>query len=212
MNESELLKALNWRYATKSFDTARKIPASTWDVLEEALRLTPSSYGLQPWKFLVIQDAPLREQLRAASYNQRQVTECSHFVVFTHTPELLDSDVDKFLDAFASARGIPRPALDGYRKIIMGDVHGHRKPFLTEWTRHQCYIALGNFMTSAALMGVDTCPMEGLVPAKFDEVLGLGTTRFRTVVACAAGYRSAEDKTAGAAKVRYPKSEIIERR
>lgn len=208
----DMLARLQWRYAAKSFDASRKIPASCWEALETAIQLTPSSYGLQPWKFLVIESVALREQLKAASFNQRQVTECSHFVVFTHTPEILEADVDKFLDAFAAGREIPRANLDGYRKVILGDVHGHRKAFITEWTRHQCYIALGNFMTSAAMVGVDTCPMEGLVPAKYDEILELQNTRYRTVVACAAGYRSPDDKTASAAKIRYPKAELFERR
>jgi nitroreductase len=211
MNESQLLAALRWRYAAKSFD-GRAIPDATWDALEEALRLTPSSYGLQPWKFLVIRDPELRARLRSASFNQRQVTECSHFVVFTHTPEITEADVDRFLDALAISRGVPRANLDGYRKVILGDVHGHRKPLLREWTRHQCYIALGNFMTSAALLGVDTCPMEGLVPAKYDELLGLERTRFRTVVACAAGFRSPDDRSAAAPKIRYPLADIVERR
>jgi nitroreductase len=208
----DLLARLEARYAVKAFDPARKIPNATWEALETALQLTPSSYGLQPWKFFVIQDAALREKLRAASFNQRQVTECSHFVVFTHTPEVLESDVDHFLDSLSEARKIPREKLSGYRKVILGDLEGPRRPFLTEWTRHQCYIALGNFMTSCALVGVDTCPMEGLVPTRFDEILGIETSRFRTVVACAAGYRSPDDKTASMAKVRYPKNELFDRR
>jgi nitroreductase len=208
----ELLQHLEWRYAVKKFDASRKISAPIWDSLETALQLTPSSYGLQPWKFVVVESADLRAQLREAAFHQSQVADCSHFVVFTHTPEVLEADVDKFLDAFATTRAIPRANLDGYRRVILGDVHGHRKAFLSEWTRHQCYIALGNFMTSCALLGVDTCPMEGISPAKFDEILGLNPTRYRTVVACAAGYRSPDDTTATAAKIRYPKSDIIERR
>ncbi|HEY8280744.1 MAG TPA: NAD(P)H-dependent oxidoreductase [Bdellovibrionota bacterium] len=208
----DLLTRLQWRYAVKSFESTKKIPTATWDALETALQLTPSSYGLQPWKFMVIQDSELREKLRAVSFNQRQVTECSHFVVFTHHPEMTEADIDRFLDAFASARKIPRPSLDGYRKVIVGDVMGPRKPFVPEWTARQSYIALGSFMTAAALMGVDTCPMEGFDSKKYDEILGLNETRFRTVVACAAGYRSPEDKSSAAAKVRYPKKDIIERR
>lgn len=208
----DLLSRLQWRYAVKKFDASRKIAPACWEALETALQLTPSSYGLQPWKFVVVESAGLREPLRAASFNQAQVTDCSHFVVFTHTPEVLESDIDKFLASMSETRSIPRANLDGYRRVIVGDVHGHRKAFITEWTRHQCYIALGNFMTSCALVGVDTCPMEGIVPAKFDEILGLNPTRYRTVVACAAGYRSPEDASASAPKIRYPKSEIIERR
>ena len=122
------------------------------------------------------------------------------------------SDVDKFLGAFSAAREIPKESLEGYRKVIVNDIERTRKPYLSEWTRHQCYIALGNFMTCAAMLGVDTCPMEGIQPEKYDEILGLKETRYRTVVACAAGFRSEQDKTAGAAKVRYPMADILERR
>ncbi|MGZ3702281.1 MAG: nitroreductase family protein, partial [Bdellovibrionota bacterium] len=117
----DLLQRLNWRYAVKGFDPARKITPACWDALETALQLTPSSYGLQPWKFIVVESPALREQLRGASFNQKQVTDCSHFVVFTHLPELLETDVDKFLDAFSAARSVPRENLAGYRKIILGD-------------------------------------------------------------------------------------------
>ncbi len=208
----DLLARLQWRYAVKLFDPAKKISPSVWECLETALQLTPSSYGMQPWKFVVVQDTTLKESLRAASFNQKQVTDCSHFVVLTHTPEILESDVDKFLDALATTRAIPRGNLDGYRKVMLGDVHGHRQPFIREWTKHQCYIALGNFMTCAAMIGVDTCPMEGLNPDKFDELLGLTNTRYRTVVACAVGYRSPDDKTATMPKIRYPKADIFEHR
>lgn len=212
MEPSELERIQRWRYAVKSFDPGREIPPAVWDALESSLVLTPSSYGLQPWKFLVVRDPALRAELRAASWNQKQVTECSHFVVFTHHPEVSEADVDKLLQATAAARGIPPERLDGYRKVILGDIQGARRAMIQEWTARQCYIALGNFMTSAAAVGVDTCPMEGLSCAKYDEILGLGATRFRTVVACAAGYRSPTDAYATAAKIRYPREELIERR
>jgi nitroreductase len=212
LNPEELLHALRWRYAVKGFDPLKKIPPRTWSALETSLQLTPSSYGMQPWKFFVVQNEKLREQLRAASWNQRQVTECSHFVVFTHHPEVLETDVERFLDAFSAARAIPRPSLERYGQVIKGDViSGPRASMIAEWTARQCYIALGNFMTAAALLGVDTCPMEGLSNHRYDEILGLAKTRYRTVVACAAGYRSPEDKSSSAAKMRYPLDEILER-
>ncbi len=212
ISTEDLLHRLQWRYAVKSFDPAKKIPAPAWDTLETALQLTPSSYGLQPWKFIVVESPAIREQLRAASWNQKQITDSSHLVVLTHHPEVREADVDRFLDTMAEARKISRESLHGYRNVILGDVMGHRKPMISEWTARQCYIALGNFMTAAALLGIDTCPMEGLDPKKYDEILGLNETRFRTVVACAAGYRAPGDKYAGEAKIRFPKNEILERR
>lgn len=211
LSPEELLNALRWRYAVKGFDPNKKIPSNTWSALETSLQLTPSSYGMQPWKFLVVQNEELRKELRAASWNQKQVTDCSHFVVFTHHPDVLEADVTRFLDAFSSARNIPRDSLTRYGQVISGDViSGPRASMIQEWTARQCYIALGNFMTSAALLGVDTCPMEGLSNSRYDEILGLTKTRFRTVVACAAGYRSPDDKSSSAAKMRYPLAEILE--
>lgn len=213
LSPQDLLTALRWRYAVKLFDPARVIPSETWDALETSLQLTASSYGMQPWKFIVVQDPELRKELRAASWNQKQVTDCSHFLVFAHHPEVEEADIHRFLDAFSAARAIPRQNLDRYGQVIAGDViTGPRRSMISEWTARQCYIALGNFMTSAALLGVDTCPMEGLSNTRYDEILGLDKTRFRTVVACAAGYRSPEDKSATATKMRYPKDELFERR
>ncbi|MES2307715.1 MAG: NAD(P)H-dependent oxidoreductase [Verrucomicrobiota bacterium] len=208
----QLLKSLQWRYATKQFDSTKKIPESTWNVLEEALVLSPSSFGLQPWKFFVVTDMPTRQKLLAHSWNQSQVVDCSHHVVFAIHKDLGEKQIDDFLDSTASVRGIPRASLDGYRGMMVGNlVKGPRQPIINQWAAHQAYIALGNFMTSAAVIGIDTCPMEGIDAGKYDEILGLVGTDYQTVVACAAGYRAETDKSATLAKVRYPKSKMIQR-
>lgn len=212
LDPQALLDHLNWRYAVKAFDPSKKIAPELWESLETALQLTPSSYGMQPWKFVVVTSDAVKAELKAASWNQKQVSDCSHYVVFTHHPDVLESDVDRFLDALSQTRGVPRENLAGYRKVILADLQGPRKPFLAEWTARQCYIALGNFMTAAALVGVDTCPLEGLDPKKYDSILGLDKTRFRTVVACAAGYRSEQDRFARERKIRYDKQSIFDHR
>jgi nitroreductase len=210
LSHETLLKTLEWRYAVKAFDPSRKISSHAWDTLEESLRLTPSSYGMQPWKFLIVQQTEVREALRLASWNQKQVTDSSHFVVFTHKETITEADVDHYVRAVASIRGITEQSLAGLRQVILGDiVKGPRSKVIQEWAARQCYIALGNFMTAAALLGVDTCAMEGLDPLQYDRILGLTGTGYRTVMACAAGYRSAEDPFASMKKVRYPKQEVI---
>ncbi|MBI4911555.1 MAG: NAD(P)H-dependent oxidoreductase [Acidobacteria bacterium] len=210
---ARLLEAQRWRYATKKFDPARPIPPELWAALEETLVLTPSSYGLQPWKFLVITDPALKTRLRSASWNQAQVEDCSHHVVFLAREALSETDLDRFLARTAELRGQSLESLAGYKGYMMGDlVTGGRSAEIREWAVRQVYIALGNFMTSAALLGVDTCPMEGLNPVKYDEILGLKGSGYRTVVACPAGFRAAGDKYAAAPKVRFPLEEIIERR
>jgi nitroreductase len=206
----DLVSTLEWRYAAKSFAEGKQIPAETWAALERSLVLTPSSYGLQPWQFLVVQDPGLRAQLRAASWNQRQITECSHLVVFAVRPQFGEEFVDSYVESVSRTRGVPAENLAGLKKVIMGDVNAKAQAGqLAEWNARQCYIALGNFMTAAALLGVDTCPMEGLDPKKYDEILGLEATPFRTVVVCAAGYRNPEDRFVGAKKVRYSHEEMI---
>ncbi|MBM0743871.1 NAD(P)H-dependent oxidoreductase [Phormidium sp. CLA17] len=208
---TDLLERLNWRYATKKFDSTKTIPADVWTALEESLVLTPSSYGLQPWKFLIITSAVLKAQLQPLSWNQAQVGDCSHFVVFTIKKNLTTEHVDRFVDRTAEVRNTEVESLAGYRKVMVGDVvYGARSLSVNEWATRQTYIALGNFMTCAALLGVDTCPMEGIEPAKYDSVLGLPEKGYATVVACAAGYRAEDDKYATLAKVRFDKSEVIE--
>lgn len=209
----QLDQVLAWRYATKVFDPARAIPADVWAALERSLVATPSSYGLQPWKFLVITDKSLREKLRAVSWNQSQVTDCSHHVVFLGRTEMREADIQRLIDRTAAERGIPAAALDGYKGMMLKDiVNGPRGTVAAEWAARQCYIALGQFMLACAQLGVDACPMEGLDPVKYDEILGLAGSGYRTVVACPAGYRAAGDKYAALKKVRFPASELIEHR
>lgn len=205
-----LLAALQWRYATKVFDATKKIPAAVWNALEQALVLTPTSYGLQPYQFLVVQDAAKRAALLPHSWGQKQVTDCSHFVVFTARTEMKEADVDRFLKRSGEIRGLPVEALAGYRKVILGDiVNGPRGKTASEWAARQCYIALGNLMTSAALLGVDACPMEGINPPEYDNVLGLRDSGYKTIVALALGYRAADDKYASLPKVRYAPAELV---
>lgn len=209
----QLLDALAWRYATKVFDPARKIPADTWAALERSLVATPSSYGLQPWKFLVVTDPALRAQLRPASWNQGQVVDASRHVVFLGRTAMTEADVQKLIDATAAARGIPAAQIEGYKQMMLKDVvNGPRGKIAAEWAARQCYIALGQFMGACAVLGIDTCPMEGFEPAKYDAILGLAGSGWTSVVCCPVGYRAESDKYAKLAKVRYPLEQVVERR
>jgi nitroreductase len=211
MNTAELLKALEWRYATKVFDPAKKISADTWQTLEQALVLTPTSYGLQPYQFLVINDSAKRAELLPHSWGQKQVVDASHFVVFTAKTKTTEADVDKLIRRTVEIRKLPAvEALGTYRFMMLGDVvNGPRGRIAHEWATRQTYIALGNLMTCAAVLGVDACPMEGIVPAEYDRILNLNGSGYATVVACALGYRSVDDKYAKLAKVRYDTKEIV---
>ena len=212
-NSETLLQALRWRYATKTFDAGRQIDPSTWATLEQSLVLTASSYGLQPWKFLVITNAAIRAELRPHSWNQSQITDCSHLVVLLKKRVITAADADRLVQTTASTRGIEASLLDGYRNMIQVDlIEGPRSQVIGQWAANQVYIALGNLLTSAALLGVDTCAMEGFSPADYDRILGLESSDYQSCVVCACGYRSADDKYASLAKVRYSSADLIEHR
>lgn len=205
-----MIDALQWRYAVKKFDSAKKIPAATWAALEESLVLAPSSFGVQPWKFIVVDNPALREKLVPASWGQSQVVDASHLVVFALKQDVGEEHIDRYMARTAEVRGTTVEAMAPFKKVIMGSFEGARaKGFLDTWQSRQVYIALGQFMAAAALLGIDTCPMEGLEPAKYDEILGLAGTGYMTLCACPAGYRAADDKYATTPKVRFPLSEVI---
>jgi nitroreductase len=208
---NELISALEWRYATKVFDPTRKIPADVWAALEKTLVLTPTSYGLQPYKFLIIDSPAKRAELLPHSWGQKQVVDASHFVVFVARTQMTESDVDKLIHRTVAVRNLPADALNPYRGMMMGDVvNGPRGNASHEWATCQTYIALGNLMTAAAVLKVDACPMEGLVPVEYDKILGLGNSGYATVVACALGYRSVGDKYAFLAKVRFETKDLVQ--
>lgn len=210
ISNSQLLDALNWRYATKQFDAARKIPADTFAALEESLVLSASSFGLQPYRFLVINDKMLREKLLPHTWGQRQVVDASHFVVFAGRTRIGEKEIDAFLQLTSDIRGTPVEALKDYRGMMTGMLLPEKfTPIVPQWAALQAYIALGNLLTSAAVLGVDACPIEGFVPAEYDKLLGLPEQGFASVVCCALGYRAATDKYATARKVRATKADLV---
>lgn len=212
LSTGQLLQILHWRYVTEQFDPDRRIPDDVWSALESALVLSPSSYGLQPWKFVVVTDAAVKQALLPVSWGRRQVTDCSHHVVFLAQQNIAEADLDRLIQRTAELRGGPVESLKAYRDFMVKDlVQGARSRVIPEWAARQVYIALGQFMVSAAALGIDTCPMEGIDTARYDEVLGLKGSGYATVVACPAGYRSGSDKYASLTKVRYPAETVIRR-
>jgi nitroreductase len=210
IGREQLLTQLRWRYATKQFDPQGKIDAENWAALEEALVLTPSSFGLQPWKFVVVADQTTREKLLPASYGQRQIVDASHLVVFAIKKNLGEQDVDAHINRIIEIRGASRESLAGLRNIMVSSIVKELdNAARNTWAANQIYIALGSFLTSAALLGIDACPMEGIEPEKYDEILGLEKRGLGTIVVATAGYRSATCKYAAHKKVRFPKEEVL---
>ncbi|MTB52323.1 NAD(P)H-dependent oxidoreductase [Lewinella sp. W8] len=208
--QTSLLADLNWRYATKKFDPTRKLSAEDVSFLMEAINLTPTSYGLQPFRVLIVENPEVREQLKAASYGQTQITDASHLFVFAYKLDMSENYVDDFMARIADARGVDVSALEGYGNTIKGSVAAKGAEVTTEWNRRQTYIAVGNLLTAAATLRVDACPMEGFDPAKYDEILGLKEQGLEATVAVPVGYRSAEDAYQHLAKVRLPLDELFQ--
>lgn len=203
-----LLDALHWRYATKQFNPTAKIAPELWATLEQTLVLAPSSYGLQPWKFVVVTSQSLKDQLPAAAWGQPQPRDCSHFVVFAAKQTVEDDFVVKFIQRTASVRGVRTDSLTTMKDAILSKLHRMGSSHLN-WTSRQCYIALGFVLEAAALLKVDACPMEGIIPEQLDPLLGLTDSGYTSVVACALGYRSANDAYASQAKVRSENKDVI---
>jgi nitroreductase len=198
----EHLEALNWRYATKKFDPARTLEPGELGNLLEAVRLSPSSYGLQPYKILVISDPELRRQLLPASWNQSQVTQASHLLVFAHRTDFGPELIDSYLEEVAQTREIGLENLKPYADFMKSKLLGMPAPEKAAWSARQAYIALGTLLSAAAEARIDTCAIEGFEAARVNEILGLDNQRLSAGVMAAVGHRSEADANQHLKKVR----------
>ncbi len=205
------LNNLEWRYAAKRMN-GQKIPAEKLEKILKAIQLAPTSIGLQPFTVLVVENEELKAKMAPAIYNQPQITEGSHVLVFAAWKEYSDENVEKYLNNIASVRGIPVDSLDGMRNMINGAISGKTPEQLLNWNSRQAYIALGTGLAVAAEEHVDSTPMEGFDPDALDAVLGLQEKGLRSTVILALGYRDAEkDYLSSSAKVRRNKEELFVR-
>ncbi len=203
------IDSLKWRYATKSFDTDKKVSAEDIRTLKESINLTATSFGLQPFRVMVIDDPALKTKLRAASWDQPQLEESSHVFVFASKLDMTAEYIDDFVRRTAATRELSYEALSGYGDFMKNSIAGKDPEFIQDWNRRQAYIALGTLLAAAAELRIDACPMEGFDPAQYDELLGLKEKGLTAAVIAPVGYRSAEDPTQHAAKVRLPLEEIF---
>lgn len=205
-----IIQSLNWRYATKMFDPEQKVSDAYMGMLLEALRLSPSSFGLQFWKFVVVTNQELKNQLIEHSWGQKQVADCSHLLVFCKPAKVTAADVDRFVADMAKTREVPQESLAGYGNVMKGYIESSTPEKLSAWMDKQLYIALGVLHTVCAELKIDSCPMEGFSAEAYDKVLGLDAKGLKSVVVCPVGYRSSEDKYANVKKVRYPLEDVVE--
>jgi nitroreductase len=175
----------------------------------EVLRLSPSSYGLQPWKFVIVKDPAVRKELRPHAWNQPQITDADVLIVFCVIKNIDEKYVRHFADRIAEVRGVSRESVSGYEQMMLAALKGKSPEAIAQWMKHQVYIALGVLLAECAHRKIDTCPMEGFDAKKFDEILGLAQEGLESVVLCAAGYRAADDPYAAVKKVRFEASEVF---
>jgi len=205
----QLIDALNWRYATKRMN-GKKVPDEQVNKILDAARLSPSSMGLQPYSILVISNLELRKQLQPAVYNQPQIIEGSHVLVFAAWDNVTEEHVNNYIKNIIEVRGVTSESLDGFRQSLMNIVNGRTTQGKFEWAARQAYIALGTAISAAALEKVDATPMEGFIPEEVDKILKLREKGLRSVAILTLGFRDSEkDYLANAKKVRRSKKELI---
>ncbi len=207
---NKIIENLNWRYATKSFDPSKNVSDEDLQTILEAFRLSASSFGLQPWKLFVVKSQDLKEKLLPFSWNQAQVTQAPYHLVFARNTVDWNTLVNEFIQDTADTRGVDLETLQGYKDMMLNFLANMSEEQKTVWANKQVYIALGSLMTILAEMRIDSCAMEGISPADYDEVLGLKDKWFASVVALPIGYRAEDDKYSSLEKVRFPIEKVTE--
>ncbi len=204
-----IIEKLQWRYATKKFDTAKKLSDDKVSILKEAFNLTALSYGLQTLKMVVVEDKALRETLVKTSYGQRQVADASHLLVLCIQTKIDNDDVDEHFETIKDIRNTPDTVLASFKGQLKSTIESMPTEKKVGWATKQAYIALGNLMTVCAVEGIDSCPMEGFIPAELDKALKLDEHGISSVLLLPVGYRAEDDMFADFKKVRKPVSKTV---
>jgi nitroreductase len=200
----------NWRYATKKFNSEKKISNSDLEILKEAIQLSTSSYGLQPYKVIIVENEEIRKQLQPASWGQSQITDASHLFVFASITNVDSEYINNFVENMAKTRNIPVESIKAYADFMIGNITTltPEKQFI--WSQKQAYLALANLLNVAAELKIDVTPMEGFIPEQYNKILGLTEKGLSATLVATIGYRADEDATQHYAKVRKPISELFE--
>lgn len=206
---STFLENQNWRYATKKFDATKKVSPEDLTVLKEAIRLSASSYGLQPYKVIFVETADIRAKLQPNAWGQSQIVDASHLIVFANITDFGDQDIDAVIQNFTKTRALPEGALKGYGDFIKSKITTLPVEQRNTWTAKQTYLALGNLMNAAAELRIDVTPMEGFEPAQFNKILGLEALNLNAALVATIGYRLDADETQHYVKVRKSNEELF---
>ena len=204
-----IIENLKWRYAVKRFDSSKKLSHEQLNYLLESINLAPTSYGLQPFRAIVVEDHALREKLKEQAWGQSQLTDASQIIVFAAQTKLTGKDAEAYIANIAKTRNLPIEGLADFEKTLKELIASRTDEQLVQWAARQAYIALGVMLSAAASANIDACPMEGFNNAGFDEVLGLTQKGLTSVVMATVGFRSNDEKYQRLAKVRRPLNELV---
>ncbi|MEW7277455.1 NAD(P)H-dependent oxidoreductase [Aquimarina sp. 2201CG1-2-11] len=204
-----IIDSLKWRYATKKFDNERILPQEKIDILIEAFNLTATSYGLQPLKLVVIKNKELQNELTQHSWNQKQVADASHLLVFCIEKNIGEEYIKKYFDHVKVTRNTPEEVLKPFKEQLVSSFESKPEEEISNWATKQAYLAMGNLLTVCALEKIDACPMEGFIPEKYNEVLQLDKKGLSSVLVLPIGYRAEDDMFSEFKKVRRPIGDTI---
>lgn len=207
---TKIIEDLNWRYATKAFDPSKKVSKEDLDTLVEAFRLTASSFGLQPWKLVVVQNQEIKDSLVEHSWGQAQIANCSDLLVLCRKNNFSDTNIEEFTSDIKQARWVSQEDIQGYEDMMKWFLSSMNEQEKITWINKQLYIALWNIMTACAQMRIDSCPVEWFIAPKYNEILDLDSKGLSSVVVLPIWYRSDDDHHAKLEKVRFPSAEILE--
>ncbi|WP_309613273.1 NAD(P)H-dependent oxidoreductase [Flavobacterium sp.] len=206
---SNFITNANWRYATKKFDTTKKVSKEDLETLKEAIRLSASSYGLQPYKVLIIDNPELRAQLQPAAWGQSQIVDASQLIVFANITNFGETEIDAYFQNLIETRRISMEAVQGYADFMKSKISILPVDKRNIWTAKQTYLAMGNLLNAAAELNIDVTPMEGFEPEKVNEILGLDKLGLNASLIATVGYRHDEDATQHYVKVRKSNEELF---
>ncbi len=208
----QLIESLKWRYATKKMDATKKVSEQDIDCIKEAVQLSASSYGLQPYTVLDIRDSELRKEIHPMCWNQSQITDASHIFIFCNYNKVDEQDVDSLIRLKSETNEVPIEKISGYGDFVKGKLKEKSEIEMFHWSAKQAYIALGNALTACAELNIDSTPMEGFEPEEVNKLLGLNDKGLNACVILAIGYRSLDDQTQYSKKVRKPINTMFEER
>ena len=203
------IKNLEWRYAVKKFDENKSLSTAQINILKEAFNLTATSYGLQPVKMVVVKNREIQQQLVTHSWNQPQVLQASHVLVLCIPKTYTTKDVDTYFSLVKNIRNTPDEILNPFKEMLTSSIANKTQEELTSWNKNQAYIALGNLMTVAANEQIDSCPMEGFIPKKYDEILELDKHNLTSVLVLPVGFRAEDDYMKDLQKVRKNTNDVV---